>query len=118
MIIIEQQNRTRKVQLMVRVTEEERAKIYEKMQEYDTDNFSKYARDILLNGKVYTVDLTTYHELANEVKKIGINVNQIARISNQNQNINQAEIDELKEIINKVWQLLKLSLLDVQSKNQ
>lgn len=115
---MEKQNRTRSTQLIFRVTPEEKEKIYNKMEKANIKNFNAYARLMLLDGQVIQTDLSYYHELANEINKIGINVNQIARVSNQNQNINQTEIDELKEKIEQIWQLLKYSLSKIHSNKQ
>lgn len=51
-----------------------------------------------------------YHELAGEVNKIGVNVNQIAKAVNTRGGIYADELCRLQEMINEIWQLLKSSL--------
>ena len=51
------ENRKRNVQIIIRVTEEERALIEEKMQQIPTLNLSAYARKILIDGYIITLDL-------------------------------------------------------------
>ena len=46
------ENRKRNVQIIVRVTEEERALIEEKMKQIPTINLSAYARKILIDGYI------------------------------------------------------------------
>lgn len=109
------QNRTRDLQLIVRVSSKEKEHINKKMEQYGTTNFNAYARKMLIDGYVIEVDLSMYHELANEVNKVGVNVNQIAKIANQTGSIHPSEITKIKELINEIWQLLKLSLSELQS---
>ena len=72
------QNRKRAVQLIVRVTAEEKDHIYKKMELYGTENFNAYARKMLIDGYVVKVDTGHFQELAQEVNKIGTNINQLA----------------------------------------
>ena len=51
------ENRKRNVQIIIRVTEEERALIEEKMQQIPTLNLSAYARKILIDGYIIALDL-------------------------------------------------------------
>lgn len=48
-------------------------------------NFSVYARKVLLNPNVsfVTIDMFTYEQLVFEIRRIGNNINQIARAINQ-----------------------------------
>jgi len=112
------QNRTRNTQIIVRVTEQEKEHIHKKMEQLGTKNRSAYARKMLVDGYVIEVDLSDYRELANEVNKIGVNINQIAKVANQTGVVNSLEIDRLKEMINEIWQLLKLSLSTLKSETQ
>ena len=109
------QNRTRNIQLILRVSAKEKEHIYKKMEQYGTTNFNAYARKMLVDGYVIEVDLSDYHKLANEVNKVGVNVNQIAKIANQSGSIYQSEMETIKELVNEIWQLLKSSLSELQS---
>ena len=51
------ENRKRNVQIIIRVTEEERSLIEEKMRQIPTLNLSAYARKILIDGYIITLDL-------------------------------------------------------------
>lgn len=109
------QNRTRDVQLILRVTPQEHDHIKKKMALMKTNNFNAYARKMLIDGYVIEVDLSMYHELANEVNKIGVNINQIARIANETRGISPSRIDRLQQEVEQIWRLLKSSLSELQS---
>ena len=111
-----QQNRTRKVQMIVRVTPEEKDRIMENMRRGGLNNFNIYALIMLLGGEVKNVDLTHYRELAKEVSRVGTNINQIAALSNSNGRIYAQEIAELQTRMEDIWQLLKSNLSALQSK--
>lgn len=113
-----QQNRTRNVQLILRVTPQEHDHIKKKMALIGTNNFNAYARKMLIDGYVIEVDLSQYHELAGEVNKIGVNINQIAKIANETGGISQPQIDRLQQEVEQIWRLLKSSLSELQSASQ
>ena len=114
---MKKQNRTRDVQIIVRVTPDEKEKIIERMKSIPIKDLSKYGRKMLLNGLIINLDLTQFHELANEVNKIGVNINQAVKIANANGNIAPTEIAELQGGVDAIWQLLKSSLSKIQSIN-
>lgn len=109
------QNRTRNVQLILRVTPQEHEHIKKKMALMKTNNFNAYARKMLIDGYVIEVDLSKYHELAGEVNKIGVNINQIARMANETRSVSPQQIDRLQQEVEQIWQLLKSSLSELQS---
>lgn len=112
---MKQQNRTRDVQLILRVTPQEHEHIKKKMALMKTNNFNAYARKMLIDGYVIEVDLSKYHELAGEVNKIGVNINQIARMANETRSVSVHQIDRLQQEVEQIWQLLKSSLSELQS---
>jgi len=112
------QNRKRAVQLIVRVTSEEKEHIYRKMELYGIENFNAYARKMLIDGYVVKVDTAHFQELAHEVNKIGTNINQLTRIANTTGTIHKNDINKVQELVNELWQLLKSSLSALLSKGQ
>lgn len=66
------ENRKRNVQIIIRVTEEERALIEEKMQQIPTLNLSAYARKILIDGYIITLDLQEVKGHTAQLQKIGV----------------------------------------------
>ena len=112
------QNRSRAEQLIVRVTPQEKALIQKKMTQYDTNNFNRYARKMLIDGYVIHVDLSQFQELAGEVHKVGVNINQIAKTVNATGMIYGDDMNRLKEMMDEIWRLLKSFLSDLQSKSR
>ena len=112
------QERKRAVQLIVRVTAEEKDHIYKKMELYGTENFNAYARKMMIDGYVVKVDTAHFQELAHEVNKIGTNVNQLARIANTTGMVTSNDISRVQELMSELWRLLKSSLSALLSKSQ
>ncbi len=46
-----------------------------------------------------------------EIKKIGVNVNQIARRVNATGNASKEDLDEIKGVLAEIWRLQRLNLL-------
>jgi uncharacterized protein (DUF1778 family) len=112
------QNRTRKEQLIVRVTPDERKLIQKKMEQYHTNNFSRYARKMLIDGYVIHLDLSDFQKLSAEVNAVGVNVNQIAKVANATGKVYENDIAEAKERVDEIWRLLKSYLSELLSKTR
>ena len=67
-------------------------------------SFSEYARRTLLDPGMnfITIDTTGYQDLVFELKRIGNNINQIARSVNQSQLISNDELKNLKKGISEL----------------
>lgn len=105
------ENRKRNIQIIIRVTEEERALIEEKMQQIPTLNLSAYARKMLIDGYIITLDLKEVKEHTAQLQKIGVNVNQIAKRINETGRIYADDMDEVKRVMEEVWRLERRLLL-------
>lgn len=101
------ENRKRSVQIIIRVTAEERALIEEKMKQIPTINLSAYARKMLIDGYIIILDLGHTAQL----QKIGVNINQIAKRINETGRIYSDDMDELKRLMEEVWRLERRLLL-------
>lgn len=55
-----------------------------------------------------------FQALMFQIKKIGVNVNQIARHSNETGVISNTDLLEVKEELNQIWQLLRQSKIHTQ----
>ena len=105
------ENRKRNVQIIIRVTEEERALIEEKMQQIPTLNLSAYARKMLIDGYIITLDLQEVKGHTAQLQKIGVNINQIAKRVNETGRIYADDMDEIKRVMEEVWRLERRLLL-------
>ncbi len=100
--------RTRDIQKKIWLTPQEERTIAKKMEMIGTENFGAYARKMLIDGYIIVVDYTEQKKLAAEINKIGVNINTVCRRINSTGRFYQDDIDELKEKMDAVWQLLKL----------
>ena len=105
------ENRKRNVQIIVRVTEDERTLIEEKMRQIPTMNLTAYSRKMLIDGYIIVLDLQKVKAHTVQLQKIGGNLNQITKCINETGRIYDNDMDELKRLMNEVWKLERQLLL-------
>ena len=93
------ENRKRNVQIIVRVTEDERTLIEEKMRQIPTMNLSAYSRKMLIDGYIIVLDLQKVKAHTVQLQKIGGNLNQITKCINETGRIYDNDMDELKRLM-------------------
>ena len=76
---MEKQNRTRKIQMLFRVTPQEKELIREKMSLLRMDNMQAYMRQMASKGYIVDTDFSELKNLAAELQKITVNLRQILR---------------------------------------
>ena len=86
------ENRKRNVQIIVRVTEDKRTLIEEKMRQIPTMNLSAYSRKMLIDGYIIVLDLQKVKAHTAQLQKIGGNLNQITKRINETGRIYDNEI--------------------------
>ena len=98
-------NKTRPKQLSFRVNEEEYQKLQERVQE-SGKNQQEYILSCVLDKKIVNTD--GIKELIPELKRIGNNLNQIAKRCNEGGVLpSEAEVREQGEELKQEWQLLR-----------
>ena len=98
-------NKTRPKQLSFRVNEEEYQKLQERVQE-SGKNQQEYILSCVLDKKIVNTD--GIKELIPELKRIGNNINQIAKRCHEGGVLpSEAEVREQGEELKQVWQLLR-----------
>ena len=98
-------NKTRPKQLSFRVNEEEYQKLQERVQE-SGKNQQEYILSCVLDKKIVNTD--GIKELIPELKRIGNNLNQIAKRCNEGGVLpSEAEVREQGEELKQVWQILR-----------
>lgn len=88
------------------VDDTENQKIKAQMTTAGIDNFSVYARLMLLHGEVKVVDFSALDKLRQEINRIGVNVNQIAKYANTNETISQEDLSQVFEELKTVEALV------------
>lgn len=105
-----EQNRERKNQIILRLDDAELMMLNEKVNASKLHSKSEYLRQLIVHGKVYYCDYNELSRLNYEIGKIGNNINQIAHRMNSQNHIYKSDIEEIKTLMEKVWQLQKSTL--------
>lgn len=89
-------NRTRNIKLELYVSQEEYNSIQIKMKQFGTTNFSQYARKMLIDGYVISIkNSKDLFQLVYEINKIGVNINQLTKLANENRAISKSVINNI-----------------------
>ena len=100
------ENRLRKNRIVVRVTDDE-LRIINKKAEASRLNRTKYIIETLINGYVIVQDLESLRNLTNEINKIGVNINQIAKHINTTNNIYKSDMEEIKAKVEEIYKIVE-----------
>lgn len=92
----EQKKRKRAVQIIVRVTQEEKAEILKNMESVGISNLSVYARKMMLDGQVIHADFTEIKEMSRQLGYLARNINQIALRANETRNLYKSDVEDLQ----------------------
>ena len=103
--------RKRNVQILFCVTPEEKKLIRRKMIESKTKNMGAYLRKMAIDGYIVNTDTTPLKKQYEEMHKIGVNINQIAKKVNTTGDLHPEEMKELKEMVKEIWRILRSSPL-------
>ncbi|MEK5288788.1 plasmid mobilization relaxosome protein MobC [Streptococcus sp. FSL R7-0212] len=103
-------SRSRHIQKLFWVTEEENIKIKKQMKVAELENFSNFARLMLTTGQVTVVDFEGLIDFKKEVNRIGVNINQIAKGVNLGDEVSvevlEKLLNEVKDIDTKLLELI------------
>ena len=103
--------RKRDIQLKFRVTPQEREMIETKMAQFGTTNMAAYLRKMAIDGYIIYVDTKDIKEMNKLLSAIGRNINQIAKRVNAEGSTYQADMEEIRERLDQIWQLQRRILL-------
>ena len=103
-------HRTKK--MTFRLTSEEYETIKNKVQKAGISQ-QKFLLKTALEKEIICIQ--EFHALMLQIKRIGTNINQIARHTNETGIIAESEIEEVKEELKAVWELLKQSKIHTQT---
>ena len=98
-------NRKRPSILRCPVTAEERALIEQKMAQLPTQRIGAYLRKMAIDGYIIYTDTTDIKAFTAELSAIGRNINQIAKKLNIGGSVYKADIEEIRERQDQIWQL-------------
>ena len=98
-------NRKRNIQIKFYVTEDEKRLIDEKMSQLPTRRYGAYLRKMAIDGYIIQVDTRDIKEMNKLLSAIGRNINQIAKRVNAGGPTYQADMEEIRERLDQIWQL-------------
>ena len=98
------EKRKRSCSVLIRLTQEELDKLDEKVARSGLPR-EVYIRAVLADSKVYAPPPLEYHELKNEIRRIGVNLNRITMVANATGNIYHKEY---KKVYDELLQYLLL----------
>ena len=98
-------NQKRNIQMKFYVTEEEKRLIDKKMAQLPTRRYGAYLRKMAIDGYIIYIDTTEIKAFTSELSAIGRNINQIAKRINAGGPAYQADMEEIRERLDEIWQL-------------
>lgn len=98
-------NRKRNIQVKFYVTAEEKELMEQKMAQLQTKRIGAYLRKMAIDGYIIYTDTTEIKAFTSELSAIGRNINQIAKRINAGGPAYQADMDEIRERLDEIWQL-------------
>ena len=111
-------NRTRKNQLKIYLTDEEKEIFEKKMKRANCKTMSHFLRKCVLEKEIYVVDLEPFRDLQWLLSNATNNRNQIAKAANKTGAIYKKDIDYMREKIEKlakeIWQIHSLLLRKIK----
>ena len=93
-----EEKRKRMIQKKIRLTEEEARFISTKVSESGMTNFNSFARIMLIMGEVKILNFEELKELRQAINRIGVNVNQIAKKVNEDDQVSLNELSQILEL--------------------
>ena len=96
-------NRKRSVHLHLWATEEEDALIRKRFGDSGMVSLGAYLRKMAISGYHVNIDLSDVRELVSLLRRCSNNLNQLTRRANEIRNIYEADIKDLQEQYDKLW---------------
>ena len=87
------------------VSEEEKQLIKQKMHQLPTQRYGAYLRKMAIDGYIINMDTTEIKAFTAELGAIGRNINQIAKRINAGGPVYEADLQEIRERLDEIWQL-------------
>ena len=105
----------RNVQMHFRVTKSECERIHEKKNELGIRSMGAYLRKMALDGYCINLDLQDVKALVSLLRICSNNLNQYARRANETGSIYEADIKDLQERLEEIWEDMKEVLVHLAS---
>lgn len=110
----ETKQRRRNIQKIIRLNPDEERQIKKRMEKAGVKTFQNYARKMLLLGSVVTIDFSELIGVKQEINRIGVNINQIAKYVNVSEEVTQEELQALKNSLAEINDLITSKLKETR----
>lgn len=110
----ETKQRRRNIQKLIRLNPDEERQIKKRMEKARVKTFQNYARKMLLLGSVVTIDFSELIGVKQEINRIGVNINQIAKYVNVSEEVTQEELQVLKNSLAEINDLITSKLKETR----
>ncbi|HFI0313900.1 TPA: plasmid mobilization relaxosome protein MobC [Streptococcus suis] len=110
----ETKQRRRNIQKLIRLNPDEERQIKKRMEKAGVKTFQNYARKMLLLGSVVTIDFSELIGVKQEINRIGVNINQIAKYVNVSEEVTQEELQALKNSLAEINDLITSKLKETR----
>lgn len=108
-------NRQRNIRIQLRVNEQEKALIDQKMQELGTKNTEAYLRKMAIDGLVIHLDTTDVRELVRVLRVTSNSLNQLTKRVHETGSIYGEDIEDLRKSYDKLWEAAEEIMLRLAS---
>jgi len=105
---MENVTRTHNVHFMV--NEQERDMIKRRMEQSGIQSMRAYMLKMAIDGRIIHIELDSVKEMVRLLSNATNNINQIAKRANQTSNIYAADLEELRERYDELWDQTKVIL--------
>lgn len=102
-------------ELKIRISPEDKERIKLKMEDTGILNMSAYVRKMALDGICVKLDLEDVRQLIVLLQRCSNNLNQYARRANETGSIYAADIEDLQNRLDEIWELSRQSLARLAS---
>ncbi len=96
-------NRTRKNKFTLYLSDDEKYILDEKWKASEMRSRSAFMRNLIVYGYIYDIDYKDLNEYSKQLHMIGSNLNQIRVRLMKTGNFYKDDVEELKELMDKVW---------------
>ena len=96
--------RKRDVHFHLWATEEEAALIKERMDATGITSFGAFARKMLIDGYHVNIDLSDVREMVTLLRRCSVNINQIAKRTNETRSIYAEDVEDLRGQYATLWE--------------
>ena len=101
-------NRTE--ELKIRISPEDKERIKLKMEDAGILTMSAYVRKMALDGICIRLDLKDVRQLTVMLRRCSDNLNQYAKRANETESIYAADIEDLQNRLDEIWELSRQTL--------